>query len=184
MMKKSLSKVLARMAKDGDIETVAGSIEEMIDPAGEEEPVQAEGGETTVIVESSAEEPAEETQAEETKNIIIDESGLSGVLERLDRILALLEGSAAGSAEDEDPAEAAVAEALEEAAQETQDPAAEELAAAMEEILDPVASVILEDEEEESEPEDSRVNLDALRAAVGAILPRAIAWLLRFPPNP
>jgi len=174
MMKKSLSKVLARMAKDGDIETVAGIIEEMIDPAGEE-PVQAEGGETTVIVETPAEEPAEETQAEETKNIIIDESGLSGVLERLDRILALLEGSAAGSAEDEDPAKAAVAEALEEAAQ---DPAAEELAAAMEEILDPVASVILEDEEEESEPEDSRVNLDALRAAVGAIRP-ALARLPR-----
>ena len=175
MMKKSLSKVLARMAKDGDIETVAGIIEEMLDPAGEEEPVQAEGGETTVIMETPAEEPAEETQAEETKNIIIDESGLSGVLERLDRILALLEGSAAGSAEDEDPAEAAVAEALEEAAQ---DPAAEELAAAMEEILDPVASVILEDEEEESEPEASRVNLDALRAAVGAIRP-ALARLPR-----
>ena len=175
MMKKSLSKVLARMAKDGDIETVAGIIEEMLDPAGEEEPVQAEGGETTVIVETPAEEPAEETQAEETKNIIIDESGLSGVLERLDRILALLEGSAAGSAEDEDPAEAAVAEALEEAAQ---DPAAEELAAAMEEILDPVASVILEDEEEESEPEDSRMNLDALRTAVGAIRP-ALARLPR-----
>ena len=178
MMKKSLSKVLARMAKDGDIETVAGIIEEMIDPAGEEEPVQAEGGETTVIVETPAEEPAEETQAEETKNIIIDESGLSGVLERLDRILALLEGSGVGSAEDEDPAEAAVAEALEEAAQETQDPAAEELAAAMEEILDPVASVILEDEVEESEPEDSRMNLDALRAAVGAIRP-ALARLPR-----
>ena len=177
MMKKSLSKVLARMAKDGDIETVAGIIEEMIDPAGEEEPVQAEGGENAVIAETPAEEPAEEAQ-EKTKNIIIDESGLTGVLERLDRILALLEGSAAGSAEDEDPAEAAVAEALEEAAQETQDPAAEELAAAMEEILDPVASVILEDEEEESEPEDSRVSLDALRAAVGAIRP-ALARLPR-----
>ena len=31
-MKKSLSKVLARMAKDGDIETVAEIIEEMIEP--------------------------------------------------------------------------------------------------------------------------------------------------------
>ncbi len=31
-MKKSLSKVLARMAKDGDIETVAGIIEEMLEP--------------------------------------------------------------------------------------------------------------------------------------------------------
>ena len=41
-----------------------------------------------------------------------------------------------------------------------------------------MASVILEDEEEESEPEDSRMNLDALRAAVGAIRP-ALARLPR-----
>ena len=179
MMKKSLSKVLARMAKDGDIETVAGIIEEMIDPAGAEESVRAEGGETAVIAEAPAETPAEEPQAEETKNIIIDEGGLAGVMERLDRILALLEASAVNCAGDEDPAETAVEEALEEAVQEAQDPAVEELAAAMEEILDPVSSVILEeDEEEETGTEDSRVTLDALRAAVSTIRP-ALARLPR-----
>ena len=34
-MKKSLSKILARMAKDGDIETVAGIIEEIMEPISE-----------------------------------------------------------------------------------------------------------------------------------------------------
>ena len=42
-MKKSLSKILARMAKDGDIETVAEIIEEMIEPeAAAEEIVEGE----------------------------------------------------------------------------------------------------------------------------------------------
>ena len=55
-MKKSLSKVLARMAKDGDIETVAEIIEEMIDPAETESETAPEAGESTVVVEAPAEE--------------------------------------------------------------------------------------------------------------------------------
>ena len=172
VMKKSLSKVLARMAKDGDIETVAEIIEEMIEPQEtENETAPAVGGESTVVVEAPAEEPAEEPQAEETKNIIIDESGLAGVLERLDRIIALLETAGTNSAADED-AEEAVSEALEQAALETGDPAAEEIAAVMEEILDPVASVILEQEEETETglPETLQTG-DALRAALTAVKP-------------
>ena len=172
VMKKSLSKVLARMAKDGDIETVAEIIEEMIEPQEtENETAPAVGGESTVVVEAPAEEPAEEPQAEETKNIIIDESGLTGVLERLDRIIALLETAGTNSAADED-AEEAVSEALEQAALETGDPAAEEIAAVMEEILDPVASVILEQEEETETglPETLQTG-DALRAALTAVKP-------------
>lgn len=171
-MKKSLSKVLARMAKDGDIETVAEIIEEMIDPPEtENETAPAVGGESTVVVEAPAEEPAEEFQPEETKNIIIDESGLTGVLERLDRIIALLETAGTNSAADED-AEEAVSEAMEQAALETGDPAAEEIAAVMEEILDPVASVILEQEEETETglPETLQTG-DALRAALTAVKP-------------
>lgn len=175
MMRKSLSKVLARMAKDGDIETVAGIIEEMIDPAAAEETAGEEGGETTVIAEVPAEAPAEEAPAEETKNIIIDESGLSGVLERLDRILALLENLAVSSTADEDPAAAAVAEALAEAVQEARDPATEEIAEVMEEILDPVASVITEQEEEDdSERPETLQAGDALRAALAAVRPALI----------
>ena len=168
IMKKSLSKVLARMAKDGDIETVAEIIEEMIDPAETESETAPEAGESTVVVEAPVEEPAEEPQ-EETKNIIIDEGGLTGVLERLDRIIALLEAGGMNSAADED-AEEAVSEALEQAALETEDPATEEIAAVMEEILDPVASVILEEEEENPLPETLQTG-DALRAALTAVKP-------------
>ena len=49
-MKKSLSKVLARMAKDGDIETVAEIIEEMIDPAETEGEAAPEAGEGTAAI--------------------------------------------------------------------------------------------------------------------------------------
>ena len=170
-MKKSLSKVLARMAKDGDIETVAEIIEEMISPAETEGEAAPEAGESTAAAETPAEESAEEPQPEETKNIIIDEDGLAGVLERLDRIIALLEAGGMNNAADED-AEEAVSEALEEAVQETEDPAAEEIAAVMEEILDPVASVILEQEEETENalPETLQTG-DALRAALNAVKP-------------
>ena len=41
-MKKSLSKILARMARDGDVETVAGIIEEMIEPEAAAEPAVPE----------------------------------------------------------------------------------------------------------------------------------------------
>jgi hypothetical protein len=166
IMKKSLSKVLARMAKDGDIETVAEIIEEMIDPVETESEAVPAVGENTVVVETPAEEPAEEPQ-EETKNIIIDEGGLTGILERLDRIIALLEAGGMNSAADED-AEEAVSEALEQAALETEDPATEEIAAVMEEILDLVASVILEEEEENPLPETLQTG-DALRAALTAV---------------
>ena len=171
IMKKSLSKVLARMAKDGDIETVAEIIEEMIGPAETEGEAAPEAGESTAAAENPAAESAEEPQPEETKNIIIDEDGLAGVLERLDRIIALLETAGMSSAADED-AEEAVSEALEQAALETGDPATEEIAAVMEEILDPVASVILEQEEEAENalPETLQTG-DALRAALTAVKP-------------
>ena len=54
-MKKSLSKILARMARDGDIETVAGIIEEMIEPEAAAEETAEEVAEA---VEEVAEEPA------------------------------------------------------------------------------------------------------------------------------
>ena len=169
VMKKSLSKVLARMAKDGDIETVAEIIEEMIDPAETETEAAPAVSESTVVVEPPAEEPVEEPQ-EETKNIIIDEGGLTGVLERLDRIIVLLEAGGMTAAADEDAGEA-VSEALEEAARETADPAAEEIAAVMEEILDPVASVILEQDEPENGLPETLQTGDALRAALTAVKP-------------
>ncbi|MBO4472148.1 MAG: DUF2213 domain-containing protein [Clostridia bacterium] len=168
IMKKSLSKVLARMAKDGDAETVAEIIEEMLDPAetGEEE---------TVSLPEAAEE--EKTETEETKNIIIDENSFAGILERLDRILAVLEPAAADEAVPEEAAEV-IGEALENAAEEAQDPLTGEISAVMEEILDPVASAIIEVENrEEAELPETLQTGDALRAALAAVRP----LLVRMP---
>ncbi len=127
LMKKSLSKILARMAKDGDIETVAEIIEEMIEPG--EDPATASGGnlaESEVIrneqapqcgaatienAESAmvAEDPAAVVETPEGATIVVDEATLGEILSRLDQIISLLTPAAA----DEDPAEE-VAEAVEE----------------------------------------------------------------------
>ena len=97
-MKRSLSKVLARMAKDGDLETVAEIIEEMIEPEDE----NADPG--TPDAEPCGEPAAEEPSAG-------DEAVLEDVILRLDRIIELL---TPGPASDEDPIEE-IAEAVEEA---------------------------------------------------------------------
>ena len=151
-MKKSLSKILARMARDGDTETVAEIIGEMIGPEEEAAP--------------AAEEPAEAAPEvpEETKNIIIDGDGLAGILERLDRVIALLEPAAADSEPGEEAAEA-LGEALEAAVLETADPVAGQISAVMEELLDPAA--------DECEPgeEETLLNGDALRGALAVVRP-------------
>ena len=92
-MKKSLSRILARMAKDGDVETVAEILGEMIEP---DTAAEADEEENTVV--SAENETAE------------DEATLDDIAERLDRIIALLTPAAA----DDDPAEE-IAEAVGEA---------------------------------------------------------------------
>ena len=122
-MKKSLSKILARMAKDGDTETVAEFIEEVIgENAAEEEPVTVE--------------------VPENREITIDEEMVAGLMQRLDQLIALLAAglAPAAPAEDEDPEEVAeiVEEVLEAVAPETEEPApAEEIAEIIVEILEP-----------------------------------------------
>ncbi len=119
-MKKSLSKILARMAKDGDIETVAEIIEEMIEP---EAPAEEETTEVVVVETPKGEEPATASggnlagsevirneqapqcgaatieNAETT--VVVDEVTLGEVISRLDQIITLLTPAAS----DEDPAE-------------------------------------------------------------------------------
>ena len=164
-MKKSLSKVLARMAKDGEIDTVAEIIEEMIEPAAEEtEPAGLAPDEGTEPESGAAKVEAAEAV------VAIDEEGLAGLCERLDRIIALLEPAAADGAEE---VTEAIGEALEAAVLEADDPMAGEISAVMEEILDPAASVLKEpgeDEEERELPEIMQTG-DALRAALTAVRP-------------
>ena len=170
-MKKSLSKILARMATDGDIETVAEIIEEMIEPG--EDPATASGGnlaESEVIrneqapqcgaatienAESAmvAEDPAAVVETPEGATIVVDEATLGEVLSRLDQIISLLQPAAA----DEDPVEEvaeAVEEAVEAAVAAAEEPVLpeglseaiqpEDVAEIVEEILDPTAEAVSE----------------------------------------
>ena len=182
-MKKSLSKILARMAKDGDIETVAEIIEEMIEPEGTAEAeAAAVTEEVAEAVENVAAEPAAVVETPEGATIVVDEDTLGGIISRLDQIIQLLTPAAA----DDDPVEG-IAEAVEEAietaaaAEEeeilpdedlTEGILPEDVAEIVEEILEPAAaeavSEVLDPLEDECDPEDQEVisTNDALRNAL------------------
>ena len=173
-MKKSLSKILARMAKDGDIETVAEIIEEMIEPeAAAEAAAEETVEEVAEAVEEVAEEPAAVVETPEGTTIVVDEATLGEVIARLDQIIALL----TPAARDEDPVEEIV-EAVEEAVKAAAEAetaelpeAAEEVAAIVEEILEPEGAEVLSgDECGENEPEVLSTG-DALRAALKTVRP-------------
>ena len=182
-MKKSLSKILARMAKDGDIETVAEIIEEMIEPEAPAEAVAEEAAVVAEAVEEVAEEPAAVVETPEGATIVVDEDILGEVISRLDQIITLLTPAAT----DEDPAEEAaeeIAEAVEEAieavtAEEAEEEVLlpevttpEEISEMVQEILDPVSEVIEAEEDECEEPEPEVLSTgDALRAALRAVGP-------------
>ena len=117
-------------------------------------------------------EAAPAGEAPETQNVIIDEEGLAGVIERLDRIIGLLTPAAA----DDDPVEEvseAIGEMLAAAAQQNEDPVAGELAEVMEEVLDPVISTVLEPSENGGETalSDTRNAGDALKTALEVVRP-------------
>ena len=184
-MKKSLSKILARMAKDGDIETVAEIIEEMIEPEGGETPAEAVAEvieEIVPVAEAAAVEAAAAGTETETTN---DEATLADIVTRLDRIIELL---TPGPASDEDPNEE-IAEAVEEAieAAAAEEPLTneelpeglepEDVAEIVEEILEPVPmealSEVLDPLGDECEEEEQEVisTGDALRVALKAVRP-------------
>ena len=185
VMKKSLSKILARMAKDGDIETVAEIIEEMLEPETPAEGVAEEAAEEVAeAVAEAAEEPAAVVETPEGTTVVVDEATLGEVISRLDQIIALL--TPAPAAGDEDPADVAeeVAEAVEEAVEAVMAEeaageialpdvtSAEEIGEMVEEILDPVSEVLEENADEcEEEEQEVIASGDALRAALRAVAP-------------
>ena len=182
IMKKSLSKILARMAKDGDIETVAEIIEEMIEPEGTAEAeAAAVAEEVTEAAEAVAEDPAAVVETPEGATVVVDEDTLAEVITRLDQIITLLTPAAT----DDDPVEE-IAEAVEEALEAViaeeesilpdedlpEAATSEEIAEIIEEILDPVSEV-LEPAGDECDPEEQEVlsTGDALRAALRTVGP-------------
>ena len=189
-MKKSLTKLLARMAKDGDVEAVAEFIEEMIE--GEPEtPAEAVAEVVEEVAEAAAGAVAEAVSgantgstgaiAPEGTEVTVDEDTVAGIIERLDRLIELLTPVPAA---DEDPEElpaeevAEVIEAVEEAESAEvipEDNAAEEVAEIVEAILEPDVSTTLEEvvegDEDPDDPEQT-CGADALRAALNASAPR------------
>ena len=165
-MKKSLLKKLTRMARDGDpeaIEALAEAVEEIM----ENPPADADAA---AVVVTAGTEPEPGAPAEEETSAAADEDTLSAILERLDRLIALL--SPAG---DDVPEE--LAEAIEESVEaaettEASGTTAEEVASVMEEIIGPAVSTVLEPEEEEDgDCPAVRESGDALGAALRAIRP-------------
>ena len=189
-MKKSLSKILARMAKDGDIETVAEIIEEMIEPEGTAEAEAAAAVEEAAeAVETVAEDPAAVMETPEGTTIVVDEDTLAGIISRLDRLIELLTPAPAA---DDDPVEEiaeAVEEAIEAAAAAEEEPvlpdedlpeslSPEDVAEIVGEILEPVSAEALsevldpvEDECGEEEEQEVLSTGDALRTALRAVRP-------------
>ena len=171
-MKRSLSKILARMAKDGDIETVAGIIEEMIEPETE---ASAEAPESEAAF--AIEDPAAVIETEEA-TVTVDEMTLADVVSRLDRIIALLTPAAT----DEEPAEK-IAEVVEEAIEAAAETpvSTETIEELVEEILEPAVpgTVPGPAPEEDEDPDGQEVlcSMDALRSALKAVRPA----LMRMP---
>jgi len=183
-MKKSLSKILARMAKDGDIETVAEIIEEMIEPENTETPAETDEN-VTETAEPVIEDPAAVVETPEGTTIVVDESTLADIVSRLDKLIELL---TPGPIYDDDPVEEiteAVEEAIEAAAAEEpltdeelpEGLEPEDVAEIVEEILEPVPtealSEVLDPLGDECEEEEQEVisTGDALRVALKAVRP-------------
>ena len=193
-MKKALTKLLARMAKDGDVEAVAEFIEEMI----EGEPINGSAtgasaaeavAEVVEEVAEAAAEPAVTVETPEGAEVTVDEASIAGIIERLDKLIELL--TPAPAASDEDPEELnnaestglcaeevaevieEVIEAVEEAEEIPGEPIAEEVAEMVEAILEPETSTTIGEAEGDEDPEDpdETCGNDALRAALQTAAP-------------
>ena len=184
VLQKSLLKKLACMARDGDpeaIEALAESVEEILEnpsPAPETVTVIAAAGEPAapaepVPAEAAAAEalPAEVPPAEGAP--AADEDILSAILERLDRLVALLTPAAPAADDDPVPTPEQVSEILEEVI-EGAEPAGE-IASLVPEIVEPGApqpADTVDGGEEETEARSSTLEAgDALRAALQAVRP-------------
>lgn len=177
-MKKSLAKILARMAKDGDVEEVAEIIEEIMEPetATPAETVAEAVAEAVAPVAAATEavaDPSAVIETPEGATVTVDEATLEELNSKLDQILALLKPATT----DEDPIVEEVAEAIEEVLEVAEEPqapvgtmaeetTAEEINELVQEIVDPVVD---ECGEEEGEVLTSG---DALRTALKAVHPQ------------
>ena len=168
-MKKNLTNWLKKKAKDGDMETVAEFIEEVI-------------GEAEEVVENTLPTEPEElvvVEVPENHEITIDEESIGGIISRLDQLITLLTEYLHPAATDEEPdAAEEIAEAVEEVieAAEAENTPVNEIAEIVEEVLEEeISTTIEEDECEEEREEQEQMSRDALRAALSAVRPALAA---------
>ena len=171
-MKKNLTRWLTKKAKDGDMETVAEFIEEVI----------AEGIEAPETPEPEAEEPVV-AEVPENREITIDQESAAGILEKLDQLIALLTEFLHPAATDEESSEAEeISEAVEEIieAVQAENPPASEIEEIVEAVLEEPAETAEEDEcGEDPEKQEVLTSRDALRAALTAVRPALMAMTPR-----
>ena len=179
-MNKSLSKILVRLARDGEEETLAEIIGALAE--NPEAPAAPESAPEAAPENGNGPEEAVTVEVPENREITIGGDMAAGLLERLDRLLALLEAGAAPAApaadepvEEAEEAAKAVEEILE-AAAETEEKAGgpvteEELAEMAEAIAESGASETLEEKEEDCGDPDPDAARDALRAALATFRP-------------
>lgn len=183
-MKKSLSRILARMAKDGDIETVAEIIEEMLSPEAAVEAADAEVMDHPAEAEEATEK--QETEAPAVP-LAVDADSLGKVMSRLDQIITLLTPAADAAVAGKDTEEAAdtageTADAVIADVESGKDGEAEDAAAGEDTAQEPVmvdvdeedeAPDILEEDESPCEQEVIPAQ-DVLRTALRAIGPAIV----------
>ena len=169
-MKKSVSKLLARMAKDGDVETVAEFIEEMISNETRETPGAAEPGAEPAAVSVPADEPAPEAE-QDSEAPASGEDPLLMILQKLDRLISLL--TPVPAADEGETLSEVIGEVLGPAAEgEAPVLPPEEIAEIVGEVLDPEDSPAdpAADEEEERAKENACA-ADTARAVLLAVRP-------------
>lgn len=189
---KKISRLLARMAKDGDIEEVAEMIEELIEPEAVEIPTPMVTAplQPVVAYPAPAPEVAEAVAPEQEENTQ-DDDPLLKIMEMLQEIMNRLPPAAdcGGNPDcnkDEEPVEEVeevVEEILEAVGLAEETPAdPEDVAEAVVASLEPESSVLepeVEDEDPEEDPEAVRAaTADALRSALKAFQP-AISKMTR-----
>jgi hypothetical protein len=179
LMKKPICKLLARMAKDGDVESVAEIIEELITAENETPEETAEPVAVAVATAGPGETAAvEAAESPETKAPASDDDPLRLILEKLDQLIALLTPAVPAADEETAPLEE-VAEIVREAVETAEAEKADELTPAeveaiVAEVIEPeVSSVLPPDDNQEGDcnSPDRPCSADALRAALTAVRP-------------
>ena len=181
-MKKPLTKLLARMAKDGGEEAVAEFIEEMMEEREAE--ARAAGGEAAESETAVSAEDGDPVVIEvpENRETVIDSDTAAGILERLDRLIALLSQPVPAAADTESAGESPAGERAEEIAEIVEEAletaetaparsAAGEISEIVESILETSGSAAAEEDADACGGPDPLEARDTLRSVLKAVRP-------------